>query len=304
MIGPGMLSIYFYLRHLFFSSHTPSINRHMWKQLQASFARKKARRVTREYPPVVDTYDMGRHGQIEFANWSNPLAPRITLNASVVDFFGQFIKEGDLAIDIGANIGDTTVPMALCTGTTGVTLGFDPNPYVFKILEKNASLNAGKYVIHPQNYAISTHDQEYFFISSEASYANGGISPTAESRHGRFVHPQKVRGVQLKSFLERHYADRMSRLSFIKVDTEGYDKEIIKSIGDLLQACKPVLVAESFGKASDAAKAELFDVIAVNGYDIWYFEDFDINAKVEKMETASDLVKFRHTVNVFARPKA
>jgi len=194
--------------------------------------------------------------------------------------------------------------MALCTGTSGVTLGFDPNPYVFKILEKNASLNAGKYVIHPQNYAISTQDEEYFFISSEASYANGGISLTAESRHGKFVYPQKVRGVQLKSFLERHYADRMSRLSFIKVDTEGYDKEIIKSIGDLLQACKPVLVAESFGKASDAAKAELFDVIAVNGYDIWYFEDFDINAKVEKMETASDLVKFRHTVNVFARPKA
>ena len=116
----------------------------MFTYLKNSFARKIARRVTKEYPPIIDHLNMNQYGEIDFANWSSPLAPKITLNEATVAFFNQFIKAGDLAIDIGANIGDTTVPMALCTGMTGITIGFDPNPYVFKILETNANLNKDK----------------------------------------------------------------------------------------------------------------------------------------------------------------
>ena len=54
----------------------------------------------------------------------------------MVDFYKKCIKKGDFVIDIGANVGDTTVPMAIAAGAEGLTLGFDPNPYVYKILEK------------------------------------------------------------------------------------------------------------------------------------------------------------------------
>lgn len=275
----------------------------MFNYIKKSFARKKARRITQEYPPIIDTYDLGKYGKIEFANWSNPLAPIISLYEPTVAFFNQFIKEGDLAIDIGANIGDTTVPMALCTGTTGLTIGFDPNPFVFNILKANVALNKDKYRIAPEQYAISTSPEEFYFVSSEASFANGGISPTAESKHGKFVHKEKVKGVNLKSFLETNYPDWIQKLAFIKIDTEGYDKEIIKSISDLIQQCKPVIVAESFGMASDEAKMELYDVIAKNGYDIYYFEDFNIDLKVEKLNVNSDMTKYKKTINVYAKPK-
>jgi len=114
-----------------------------WKE---SLVRKKARRITQEYPPKVETFQIDQHGAVEFANWTNPVVAHMQtkLSSSMIGFFKQFIKEGDLAVDIGANIGDTTVPIALSTGSTGLTIGFDPNPYVFKILQKNASLNSGK----------------------------------------------------------------------------------------------------------------------------------------------------------------
>ena len=265
--------------------------------------RKIARRITKEYPPIIDTYDLGKYGKIQFANWSNPLAPSISLLEPTVAFFNLFIKAGDLAIYIGANIGDTTVPMALCTGTTGLTIGFDPNPFVVKILNENVNLNKDKYKIAAEQCAISTTPAEFYFVSSEASFANGGISPTAESKHGKFSHKEKVQGVNLKSYLETKYPEWISKLSFIKIDTEGYDKEIVKSISDLIQQCKPVIVAESFGKASDEAKMEQYDVIANNGYDIYYFEDFNIDMKVEKLNVNSDMTKFKKTINIYALPK-
>ncbi len=275
----------------------------MFNYFRQSFARKRARRVTQEYPARIDTFDIENLGKIEFANWENPLVKTFAITSEMVAFFRQFIKEGDLAIDIGTNIGDTTVPMALCAGASGLTLGFDPNPFVYKILQKNASLNKGKMNIVPVNYAISTNEEEFYFISSEASFANGGISPTEESAHGKFVWKEKIKGVNLKKFLEANYNDRLNRFSFVKIDTEGYDKEIIKSASDILSIYKPVIVAESFGKASDEAKIELYDVIERLGYDIYYFEDFSINAKVEKLNSKTDITKWKQTINVYAIAK-
>ena len=270
--------------------------------IKESLRRKKARRITQLYPAKIDSFDLGNDGIIDFANWDNPLYTPIVLTQRMVDFFKQFIKKGDLVIDIGANIGDTTVPMALAAGSTGITLGFDPNPYVFKILEKNATLNNGKQNIVPLPYAITVKEEEFYYVSSEASFSNGGIAPTKESKHGKFFHHEKIKGINLKSFLEEKYSDRISTLSFIKIDTEGYDKEIIKSISDLLAKYKPTIVAESFGKSTNEAKLELYDVIEKLGYELFYFEDFDIDAKVIKLNNRNDILNWKKTINIYAVP--
>jgi len=272
----------------------------MFNYFKESFKRKKARRVTQEYPARIDTFQLDNIGTVEFANWENPLITPITLDPHLVGFYKQFIKEGDLAIDIGANIGDTTVPMGLCTGATGLTIGFDPNPYVFKILEKNATLNAGKMNIVPFRCAISDKEDEFYFISSEASFGNGGISKTKESKHGKFIYPEKIKGVNLRTFLEEKFSEWIDKLSFIKIDAEGYDKEIIKSISDLLVKYKPTIIAESFGKSSNAEKMELYEVLAKVGYDIYYFENFSTDTKIEKLANKEDMTKWKHTINIYA----
>ncbi|MEO7960247.1 MAG: FkbM family methyltransferase [Ginsengibacter sp.] len=267
-----------------------------------SFRRKKARRFTREYAAKIDTFELKDEGKIDFANWDNPLAPPRIVSQDMVDFFRKFIERGDLVIDIGANIGDTTVPMALAAGHSGVTLGFDPNPYVYKILEKNASLNKDKQNIVPLLYAISKEDEDFYYVSSEASFANGGISPTADSIHGKFVYPSKIKGVNLLTFLETNYSQYLQNFSFIKIDTEGYDKEIIKSIPELIDKYKPTIVAESFGKSTPEDKIELYDVIEKHGYEIYYFEDFDINAKVIKLGSSHEMTNWKETINIYAVP--
>jgi FkbM family methyltransferase len=267
-----------------------------------SLRRRKARRITQEYPAIIDVFDLKDEGKIEFANWDNPLVTPLYINQEMVDFFKKFIKKGDLVIDIGANVGDTTVLMALAAGKTGLTLGFEPNPYVFKILEKNTSLNKEKQNIVPLPYAITVKEEEFYYISSEASFGNGGISPTKNSRHGKFVYPEKIKGINLEELLEAKYKDKLNSLSFIKIDTEGYDKEIIKSISGLIDKYKPVIVAESFKYSNDKEKTELFNVISQHEYEIFYFEDFNINARIIKLEKSSDLVSWKQTINIYAIP--
>ena len=274
----------------------------MFNYLKKSFQRKKARRVTREYPYSIIRFDLEKEGVIEFARWENPLVSPIHIKQPDIDFFRKFIQEGDFVIDIGANIGDTTVPMALAAGKEGLTLGFDPNPYVYKILEVNASLNKDKTNIVPVCSAITTEEEEFYFISSEASFANGGISPTKKSNHGKFICPEKVKGVNLLDYLQSNFQDQLSKLSFIKVDTEGYDKEIIRSIGDLIDQQKPIIIAESFGKSPNEAKKELFELISIHGYKLVYFEDFTYDTPTQEIHTAEEMTRWRNTINIYAIP--
>lgn len=274
------------------------------RYFKESFRRKKARRFTKEYPARIDSFKLKDEGKIDFANWENPLVIPKQITQDMVDFFKKFIKKGDLVIDIGANIGDTTVPMALAAGNTGIALGFDPNPYVYKILEINSSLNKEKQHIIPLPYAITVDDQEFYYVSSEASFANGAISSTKESMHGKFIFPDKIKGVNLQSLLEKNYNNKLDSFSFIKIDTEGYDKEIIKSLSGLIQKYKPVIVAESFGKSSPKAKEELYNVIEKHGYEIFYFEDFDVKANIIKIEKSQEMNRWKNTINIYAVPKS
>jgi FkbM family methyltransferase len=276
----------------------------MFNYFKKSLQRKIARRITKDYPPIITDIELPKEGKIQFGFWSNPLGAHVEINQEGVDFFRKFIKEGDLVIDIGANIGDTTVPMALAAGKSGLTLGFDPNPYVYKVLVKNAALNKELTNIIPLPHAISANEEEFYYVSSEASFANGGISSTKESTHGKFVSPEKIKGVNLLQYLEKNHSDRLDRLSFIKIDTEGYDKEILKSIPDLISKYKPVIVAESFGRSTDEAKMELFEIVHQHGYTIYYFGDFDDTSEVIELTSKEEMTKWSHTINIYAVPNS
>ncbi len=267
--------------------------------ISKKIAKKKARRHTQEYGHILDTFQLRETGEIKFANWANPLIKPKTITQEEVNFFKKFIPAGSLCIDIGTNIGDTTVPMALAAGKKGTTLGFDPNPFVYKILEENVKLNRDKTNIVPYPYAITKQAGEFNYASSEASFGNGGIPNEVVKDQGTFQLSQKIKGIVLEDFLAQNYADLLPGLSFIKVDVEGADREVIQSIGGLLKKYKPVLAAECFTKSTPAERAELYTTVAELGYDLFYFSDFDERAEIVPLTSGSDMNKWK-TFNFYA----
>lgn len=269
--------------------------------LKRKLAKRKARKVFQEYGVQVQTFHLEKDGDVQFGNWKNPLAPQLTITQSDVDFFKPFIPKGSLVIDVGGNTGDTTVLMSLAAGKEGLVIGFDPNPYVFKILEANAGLNKDKTNIVVLPYAVTEKDGEFFYASSEASFANGGISDQPSSYHGSHKLSTTIKGVNLENHLLQNFPQWLPKISLIKVDVEGYDKEVIKSVHPILEKYKPVVIAECFFKLSPAERDDLFESLNSKGYDLFYFEDFKAGTVTAPL-TKADMTKRKH-FNLYALPR-
>src|SRR5690349_23962264 len=124
---------------------------------------------------VVEAHDLRTDGRVEIARWLHPGAYRVSASGiqGVADQLRRFLRPGDVAIDIGAHTGDTTIPIALAVGPSGAVLALEPNPYVFPVLERNASLNPSKMRIVPLMFAAMRADGRYEFQYGEEGYCNG-----------------------------------------------------------------------------------------------------------------------------------
>jgi monofunctional biosynthetic peptidoglycan transglycosylase len=228
--------------------------------------RHQARRTFREYGFDLRRFQLPRDGEIEYAQWKHPFEKPKVITQDDVDGLRRFIRPGDTAIDVGAHTGDTTVPMALACGPNGITIALEPNPHVFKVLEENARHNLDKTHIVPLNFAATEDDGDFQFHYWDASFGNGGyLSRLRNQRHGhRF--PLRVKGRNLERYLRAYYADRLPRLTFIKTDCEGYDKDVLRSLRGVLKQCRPVVVCEVHKKLDASERHELFDVLKEAGY--------------------------------------
>ena len=248
-----------------------------------------------QYGHTIVQFNLPNQDQgVEFAQWNNPHEKPKIIHANQLQFFAQFIKPGQMAIDIGAHTGDTTVPMALVAGKQGLVLAFDPNPLVFEVLKINASLNPNLTNIMAYPYAVAEQSGEFYYHSSENSFNNGGISAKNDGQHGAFDLGQTVQAVELTAFLQKNHPDKLPQLALIKIDAEGYDLQIISAISNLINNYKPVIIADCFSKLNKAQRSQMWETMHQHGYELFYFSGFDINAKVIKLASPSDMLRWKH----------
>lgn len=239
----------------------------------------KSKSSLHEYGFQIKTFLLKKEGKVEYARWMHPYEKSKTISQDMVDFFRNYSKSGGLAIDIGAHTGDTTVPMALAIGPLGIVLGLEPNPYVFKILQKNAGLNKNKTNIIPLSFAATDQDGEFEFNYSDASYCNGGFFQSLQNQRHGHNHVLKVKGRNLETYLKANYDNILSELCLIKIDAEGYDKEIIKSLKNLINTYHPNIISECNKNLTQEERADLYDVLDGLGYTLYKIEGFSDELK-------------------------
>lgn len=224
------------------------------------------------YPCEVVTFELSKEGQIQYAQWLHPAETRKVIRQEAVDELRRFLAPGDVALDIGAHTGDTTLPIALAVGRQGCVLALEPNPYVFPVLKKNSELNPAKANIVPLMIAATPDPGEFFFEYSDAGFCNGGLHDgISKWRHGH-AFKLRVRGENLQSYIAEHFPALASRIRYVKIDAEGYDYQILKSLKDLVSAHKPFIKVEVFKKLNLAQRERLHDVLVELGYDLFLAE--------------------------------
>jgi len=153
------------------------------------------------------------------AFWRNP-------NAYIEDyeFIHSYLKEGDISIDIGANVGVTVIPAAKAVGERGRVIAFEAHPLICSYLEANVVLNNLKNVkIH--NYALG-NQRGYVNFTDEFHDEGNRVE---SSSIGTIKVPISSLDDYKNEFIE------FNEFALLKLDVEGYEKFVIEGAGEVIE---------------------------------------------------------------------
>ena len=204
-------------------------------------------------------------------------------------YLKKIIKENSVVLDIGAHTGNMSVAYSLFARKV---ISFEPNPSTFDVLNQNSKLNRN---IIPYNFGCSTEDGEMEFHYSDEGFNNGGLASALDNGIGVTGHkvPIEVYCVNVNNLLKDLHSDDYDNISFIKIDCEGHDKEILPTLKGIIEKNKPIIQTEIYDGLTDREKIELIEVIDSLGYDCYNFTEAndnidDLGEKITK-DSVSDL---------------
>lgn len=180
---------------------------------------------------VVDT-------QIYYTNVFEPMT---------VDAISRSVRPGDVAVDVGANVGFITLTLAHQTGVNGSVFAFEPTAEAFARLERNLNLNR-----FPQVRALRV-----------------GLSDRVGTTRARFQSSYRIDGkdevgeeeMTLTTLDAWVASERLSRLDFLKIDTDGMEAHVLRGALESLRRLRPVVLLEfvpqALRDAGESAQAVL-----------------------------------------------
>ncbi len=128
----------------------------------------------------------------------------------------------DIFIDIGANRGIYTILAGTQYGFRTI-YAFEPNKEMFSVLKKNTELNSLESSTHLYEIAVGSETSNHT-LSVDPMHMGGGKITTTEHKNNIIM---EIKTAPLDSILE---ASTLSKVNFIKIDTEGYEKEVLSGM--------------------------------------------------------------------------
>ena len=173
-----------------------------------------------------------RHGWMLFNGPSGPFIGRCfelygEFSEGEVDLMCKLIEPGDTVIDVGANIGSFTVPLANRVGAAGRVYAVESHAETFQVLCANLALN-GLSNVKPVN-AFVTADPH---TSTDGDWG----------RHGY------VSAVWAPPFIPIDALD-VPACRLIKIDTDGRELGVIQSAEQTISRFRPVIYFENEKRA-------------------------------------------------------
>lgn len=177
----------------------------------------------------------------------------------------RLLEPGDTVIDIGANIGAHTLPLADLVGPGGKVFAVEPTSFAYQKLCANVALN-------PQLASRIDAEQIMLTESSDAflekeiysSWPLAGAAQGHAKHGGRAMSTDGAHCASLTDFVESR---NLEKVRLLKLDVDGFEVDVLRGGEAFLKRQKPILVMElapytleDRGKSLDALLQILNDV--------------------------------------------
>ena len=183
-----------------------------------------------------------------FPKWLYAFSTKVRIPRSREDFRKMLLAKyvlqgGGTAIDVGAHVGYHTRYLAEIVGDRGMVWAFEPNPYVFSLLNKYASKSA---TINARQKAVSNRSScsVDFYLTP---YSLEQDSTLELNRKGGTHRKFSVKTIALDDLLLEGLKD----LKLIKIDVEGHEKKVLEGAQKVIEKFRPCIVFEYCSKEQE-----------------------------------------------------
>jgi FkbM family methyltransferase len=158
-------------------------------------------------------------------------------NVSAV--FSRRLARGDVCVDIGAHIGYFTLLASRRVGPQGHVYAFEPSPTNFRALRSNVERNDAANVTALQVAVGPTPQRALLVEGPGTNTGRATLSPVlvARASAGR---PEAT--VEVRPVTADLPAVDLERIRVVKIDVEGYELEVLKSLEAVFELSRPLTV--------------------------------------------------------------
>ncbi len=176
-------------------------------------------------------------------------------------------------LDVGANIGAFTLPIARLLGAEGRVLAIEPTDYAFTKLRRNLQLNPELAARVTPVQALLVDREAREAVKPEGIYASWPVGGAAAGTHPLHLGARKsVGGAQAVTLdrLVRESAALGGRgIAAIKIDVDGHEAQVLAGAGETLRRHRPLMLIEIAPYIQDERPnglQEVLDRLAETGY--------------------------------------
>jgi len=198
----------------------------------------------------------------------------------------NLIMNGDLVVDIGANIGIYSKHMSEFVGLKGKVFSFEPILTTYTFLKNNISL-LGLKNIESYNFAISDNSDVKTMVIPSVIAGENYFRATIVEKENKSDNSTsyEVQSVPLDKILNPSL-----KYSFIKIDVEGHEENVLKGSKETIEFSKPILLIEIESDLADSTTSagRINQYLSNLGYQIY----LNNNQKLVKWKEGASSINY------------
>jgi FkbM family methyltransferase len=184
--------------------------------------------------------------------------------AHYVETVQKIVKEGDVVVDIGANIGYYALLESKIVGVKGTIYAIEPVPENHDLLKKNIALNAYSNIKTYQMALGNNNGTEKMYVPPQRNLSS--ITSVSNFRKDE----ETVKEIEVKIMTLDEFLKDKPYPNVIRMDVEGYEYQIVKGMEKTLGTRLPltILMELHCGNLTVEQSRELLQILKDDGFEI------------------------------------